>query len=542
VRKRGSFTGVGGGRQRQTCRRLHAPLAERLGEVLYPLPQARRQVGVGQKLLAQAHGRMEIAGTRPPARRAEAVDPALLLLASPAIGDVRSGSRYAHKAANCDLWDRSMAPPSAPPLPCSAHVPDVPAHKPPRNRRYLDRKVPVRALHADSVQCPDGERGHRPSARSRKGKTGIINLCICSIATVLLVPGACTFGQPPQKGEGRRSTTSTPARVLCVSLSPDGKRGLTSFGDTMSLWSLPDGKAIARFEPIPGEPLTGNTSDRDYQRERTVKQMVVDWKTDIAVSGDGKGLIRVWNLGTGRLLRSFLPNKYERSYGYGISALALSPVRKQIFSSGFERGKPSQIKVWDLESGKQQATLARRSGDPPQYGYAQIALMDDSQAALLVVDDELSKWDLAKDKRSWVRNLDAPAIAAVSDDGNTLLIWSSPSLFLADGHGRETCSLMWWNAERAERAPLNHWPSVLAFVPPKGKTVVTGGMDGDLVLWDATTGKLLATWQSHQYQPIRAISLSRDGRFLLAGHDRGIIGLSDLHERKQIRTWTVGAK
>jgi hypothetical protein len=79
VRERGSLTSLGGGRQRQTCRPLHAPLAERLREVLYALPQARRQVGVGQKLLAQADSRMEVAGTRPAARRAEAVDPALFL-------------------------------------------------------------------------------------------------------------------------------------------------------------------------------------------------------------------------------------------------------------------------------------------------------------------------------------------------------------------------------------------------------------------------------------------------------------------------------
>src|SRR5437016_918124 len=42
--------------------------------------------------------------------------------------------------------------------------------------------------------------------------------------------------------------------VDCVSISPDGKRGLSCSGDTLTLWSLPAGKAVRTFEAVPGDP------------------------------------------------------------------------------------------------------------------------------------------------------------------------------------------------------------------------------------------------------------------------------------------------
>ena len=55
---------------------MRAPLANGVREFLDALPQARRQADLGQQLLAQANGRMEITRACPAAGGAEKMDPA----------------------------------------------------------------------------------------------------------------------------------------------------------------------------------------------------------------------------------------------------------------------------------------------------------------------------------------------------------------------------------------------------------------------------------------------------------------------------------
>jgi WD40 repeat protein len=361
-------------------------------------------------------------------------------------------------------------------------------------------------------------------------------LSCLTAAFVLLgtAAGHCN-SQPKDNGSGPRAPVL--AAVHCVAISPDGTRGVTSYGDKLTLWSLPDGKAIRDFEPMPGKALTGGIYAREYEYDRTVEQVAVRWKEEICVGGDGKGILRVWDLGNGKLLRSIEANKYKRTHGHGISAIALSRDGHRIYSSGYENEDRGSIKVWDLQSGKQQATLAEAMGDPASYGYLQILLLDDGRRMLLRSTYDLWLWDAVKDQQLWTRKFFQPVMAAATEDGKTLLVYSPPRLFLARVNGEELGNLM---SADPGAVRLAHRPTVLTFVPPDGKRVLTGGMDGDLVLWDVATRKFLGTWQSHHYEAIRVISLSADGTLALVGHDKGVISLSDVSARKQLRTMTVG--
>ncbi len=63
--------------------------------------------------------------------------------------------------------------------------------------------------------------------------------------------------------------------------------------------------------------------------------------------------------------------------------------------------------------------------------------------------------------------------------------------------------------------------NVVAF-SPDGKTAVTGGDDGDVRLWDATTGRQVGS-SLQARSALTVLAFSRDGRTLLTGCDDGAI-------------------
>jgi hypothetical protein len=131
--------------------------------------------------------------------------------------------------------------------------------------------------------------------------------------------------------------------VTCVALSPDGKLGLSVMGDIMTLWSLPGGKALRRFEPLPKDPLPIGNGDvlqgNPRYVWRFVYQLVVNWEHRVAATGDGNGLLRIWNLTTGALMREIQGTERKPDEEYRsatISALALSADGARVYSSGTE--------------------------------------------------------------------------------------------------------------------------------------------------------------------------------------------------------------
>jgi WD40 repeat protein len=55
---------------------------------------------------------------------------------------------------------------------------------------------------------------------------------------------------------------------------------------------------------------------------------------------------------------------------------------------------------------------------------------------------------------------------------------------------------------------------------PDGKTVVSGGKDGEVRLWDIETGKVITEWLGHT-NGVSSVCWSRDGRQALNGSGDG---------------------
>src|SRR5262249_14865096 len=116
-------------------------------------------------------------------------------------------------------------------------------------------------------------------------------------------------------------TTNAP-EVAYANVSPGGTRGGTAAGGALLVWDLDAGRVVRRCPRGRGAPYlplpVRGDKEPGVDFGRLVWQLAVDWKSGTAVTGDGKGMLRVWDVGSGRLLRSW------QAHGGCLTALALS--------------------------------------------------------------------------------------------------------------------------------------------------------------------------------------------------------------------------
>jgi WD40 repeat protein len=352
--------------------------------------------------------------------------------------------------------------------------------------------------------------------------------------------------------------------IKCVAISPDGTEGLSSCGDTLTLWRLRDGKAIRRHDPIPGKPLLGDIYGDEFRNapERQLECIAVDWKHRIALTGDGKGMMRAWNLATGALMRevqAYQPNPFWET---GPHALAIADDGEQAFSCGEDPDEPAAIKIWSLRTAKQIGTLAKigpypkkRAGkvnqsDGPsrkelalqagnmQRGYQNFILLEGCQRALLAGNTGfLALWDVRTDKPIWKLDdaySDSNAqLLDATPDGRISVAKGSPNdiLVVRNGDGKLVQRII---PDRAT-APTIDSPTSVAIVPPDGKRLICGGDQGRIAVWEIGKTQPSHVWEHWPHAPaIVALAVSTNGTKGLVGGQNGRLEYWDLTNGKVI--------
>ena len=225
-----------------------------------------------------------------------------------------------------------------------------------------------------------------------------------------------------------------------------------------------------------------------------------------AISSDGETLatgghdIRLWDIKAGARFAVF------GRLGGTIRGLALSPDGKTLLS-----GHDNQIKVWDVATRTELITL------PPEHlNIYDLAVSPDGKMFAAATGDyrqpteagEVKLWDLASGKllhsmsgeSTWFYDI------AFTPD--------SDALIMPDARGR----VRFLDIEkRSLKGDLRCGSRVraLALVPP-GNLLATSAGDGQVSIWEATSGKRVALYAGHE-KSTYALASSPDGTVLASG-------------------------
>jgi WD40 repeat protein len=253
------------------------------------------------------------------------------------------------------------------------------------------------------------------------------------------------------------------------------------------------------------------------------------------------------------------------------NALAFSPDGKSLATGTLGKDKP-QVQLWDAATGRKLTELKEVTGEVYALAFAPdgktlaIAEMQplaeaDGVGMLLGIwpaPVRLWLWNLESGRGEPVRlrmgrwQLGLNAVA-FSPDGKTLalggtglpadLAKSAPALQKGDlaglAEGVEGLICIWdVGKSRAPKVLSGHTRpqglvgiGSLAFLPD-GRTLVSGGGDGRILLWDLIADTPMAAWTAHT-QSVTALACTPDGRLLVSGSTEGTVKLWNVAARRE---------
>jgi WD40 repeat protein len=286
-------------------------------------------------------------------------------------------------------------------------------------------------------------------------------------------------------------------RVLCVAFASDGRTLASGSGDrAVKLW----------------EPATGK--ERATLKGHRYAVLGLSFSPDgrLLASASADRTVRLWDLASRQETACFRGAGVKCSW----KGVTFSPDGK-LLAAGSEgwfwnSGEGSGVTVWDVASGKEIASL-----DVARQKIWSVSFSPDGRTlAIGTQGSGVVFWDYRSGARRCLTAGRTVRAVAYAPGGRTLAaaaaqaveLWEVPAgtMRLLKGHR----GLVW----------------SVAFAPD-GDTLLSGSKDGNVCLWDATTGRARAAF-NWDVGKLNAVAVSPDGMLAAAGGARRAFVLWDL--------------
>jgi WD40 repeat protein len=279
---------------------------------------------------------------------------------------------------------------------------------------------------------------------------------------------------------------------------------LTDFSNQAVLLSVNSGNIVRRFI-----------------QEHGLYVLAVSHDGKQAAGGGSDGVVRVWEVATGKEVRRF-----EGGERTGLFSLCFSPDGTALLASGGP-GDTSELRLFDLGSGKTLFTVAEAAAG------GRLAFTPDGKRFASVHHGTAYLCDArtGKELHRLERHTDwIVAVPAFSADGRVLVtggedhvaeVWdpaSGKSVHAFDGHRGDVTALSF---------------------SPDGKSLASGGRDGVLLEWDLARGKPRLRCPGH-YQQVVCLAYAPDGRTIVSGDGQSPYGQDDREAQVRVLDRATG--
>ncbi len=247
-------------------------------------------------------------------------------------------------------------------------------------------------------------------------------------------------------------------------------------------------------------------------------------------TGGSDGLVKLWDAATGGERLTCVP--LESARGRGVTSVALAPGAPFV-AAGYAYGA---VFLWDVANGRLLRSLSLPFEGDLAGAPAFVAFLPDG--ALAVARGPLtSLWDAASGNR--LADLRLPQYFAHHVAGRCISLAAGPNGWVATGLYNHA---LVWDGPGATGADL-HWPTgplaALAFSPDGAHLATARGRS--VALWALANRRRVLELRRHE-EPVRAVSFTPDGRWLLTAGDDWNVCVWDVctGERGAAFNWRLG--
>ncbi len=238
--------------------------------------------------------------------------------------------------------------------------------------------------------------------------------------------------------------------------------------------------------------------------------------TQSLVSGCADKTIKVWNVNTGKVIRTLSQNSAE------VSSVAVSP-DGNLLAVGSCNTPRSNVKVWHISTGKLLHTLLGH-----QKPVNCVAISSDGQI-LASGSNKIKIWNLHNgDRICTLWHSSVVNAAVISPDGTMLISGSSDN------------KIRLWNPHTGEplRTLNGHSGGVKSVaVSPDGQILVSGSSDKTIKIWHIDTSKVVHTLTGHSDE-VKSVVISPNGQILFSASADKTIKIWRLYTGELLQTLT----